>query len=93
MSTGLDHLKELGVTHIHLLPSFDFYRVDETKPDSAQYNWGYDPLNYNVPEGTYATNANDGVTRIKEFKQLVETFHSNGLRVIMDVVYNHTMLT
>jgi len=92
LSTGLDHLKELGVTHIHLLPCFDFNSVDETKPDS-QYNWGYDPLNYNVPEGSYSTNPYDGVTRIKEFKQLIKTFHENGLRVIMDVVYNHTALT
>jgi pullulanase len=92
-STGLDHLKELGVTHIHLLPSYDFHSVDEGKPDSLQYNWGYDPLNYNTPEGSYATIADDGITRIKEFKQLVKTFHDNGLRVILDVVYNHTMFT
>lgn len=91
-STGLDHLKELGVTHIHLLPFYDYNSVDETKPD-AKYNWGYDPLNYNVPEGSYSTNASDPVTRIKEFKQLVQTFHENGLRVVMDVVYNHTALT
>ena len=91
-STGLDHIKELGVTHVHLLPCFDFNSVDETKPDS-KYNWGYDPLNYNVPEGSYSTNPYDGVTRIKEFKQLVKTFHENGLRVVMDVVYNHTALT
>jgi pullulanase len=92
LSTGLDHIKELGVTHVHLLPVFDYNSVDETKPD-AKYNWGYDPLNYNVPEGSYATNAYDGVTRIREFKQLVQAFHSNGLRVVMDVVYNHTALT
>jgi len=92
LSTGLDHIKELGVTHVHLLPCFDFNSIDETKPDSM-YNWGYDPLNYNVPEGSYATNPYDGVTRIKEFKQLVKTFHENGLRVVMDVVYNHTALT
>lgn len=92
LSTGLDHLKELGVTHVHLLPCYDFYSVDETKPD-AKYNWGYDPLNYNVPEGSYSTNPYDGVTRIKEFKQLIKTFHENGLRVVMDVVYNHTALT
>jgi pullulanase len=93
LSTGLDHLKELGVTHIHLLPFFDFNSVDESKPGRAQYNWGYDPLNYNVPEGSYATNPYDGVTRIKELKQLIRTFHRNGLRVIMDVVYNHTAQT
>jgi pullulanase len=93
LSTGLDHIKELGVTHVHLLPSYDFFTVDESKPEKAQYNWGYDPLNYNVPEGSYSTNPYDGVTRIKEFKQLVQAFHKNGIRVIMDVVYNHTMLT
>jgi len=91
-STGLDHLKELGVTHIHLLPVFDYNSVDETRPEK-QYNWGYDPLNYNVPEGSYSTNPYDGVTRIREFKQLVKSFHENGLRVVMDVVYNHTALT
>lgn len=93
LSTGLDHIKELGVTHVHLLPSYDFYSVDETKPEQPQYNWGYDPLNYNVPEGSYSTNPYEGVTRIKEFKQLIQTFHQNGIRVVMDVVYNHTMLT
>ena len=93
LSTGLDHIKELGVTHVHLLPSFDFNSVDESKPDKPQYNWGYDPLNYNVPEGSYSTNPYDGVTRIKEFKQMVQAFHQNGLRVVMDVVYNHTGLT
>jgi pullulanase len=92
LSTGIDHIKELGVTHVHLLPVYDFNSMDEANPD-AKYNWGYDPLNYNVPEGSYSTNANDGVTRIKEFKQLVKTFHENGLRVVMDVVYNHTALT
>lgn len=92
LSTGLDHLKELGVTHVHLLPSYDFNSIDETKPD-ASYNWGYDPLNYNVPEGSYSTNPYDGVSRIREFKQLIKTFHENGLRVVMDVVYNHTALT
>src|ERR1700749_1103387 len=88
-STGLDHLKELGVTHVHLMPSFDYNSVDETKPNS-KYNWGYDPVNYNVPEGSYSTNPYDGNVRIKEFKQMVQALHSNGLRVIMDVVYNHT---
>src|SRR5687767_750664 len=87
LSTGLDHLKELGVTHIHLLPSYDYNSVDETRPD-AKYNWGYDPLNYNVPEGSYSTDPSDGVTRIKEFKQLIKTLHDNGLRVVLDVVYN-----
>ncbi len=92
-STGMDHIKEMGVTHIQLLPFFDFLSVDETKPDTPQYNWGYEPLNYNVPEGSYATNPSDGITRIKELKQLIKTFHANGLRIVMDVVYNHTMLT
>ena len=89
-STGLDHIKELGVTHVHLLPSFDFNSVDESKPASNQYNWGYDPQNYNVPEGSYATNAYDGNVRIREFKQMVQALHAKGLRVILDVVYNHT---
>jgi len=93
LSTGLDHLKELGVTHVHLLPFYDFYSIDESKPDSIQYNWGYDPLNYNTTEGSYATNPADGLTRIREMKELVKTFHQNGLNVVMDVVYNHTMLT
>ena len=89
-ATGLDHLKELGVTHIHILPAFDFNTVDETKPSAGQYNWGYDPQNYNVPEGSYSTNPYDGNVRIKEFKQMVQALHKNGLRVILDVVYNHT---
>ena len=89
LPTGLDHLKELGVTHIHLLPFFDYNSVDESKPEKVQYNWGYDPLNYNVPEGSYSTNPYDGVTRIKELKQMIAALHKNGLRVVMDVVYNH----
>ena len=92
LTTGLDHLKELGVTHIHLLPFFDYNSVDETKP-GEKYNWGYDPLNYNAAEGSYATDPYDGLTRIKELKQLIKTFHANGLNVVMDVVYNHTALT
>jgi pullulanase len=91
--TGLDHIKELGVTHVHLLPSFDFNSVDETRPGTGQYNWGYDPLNYNVPEGSYATDPYDGNTRIREFKKMVQALHSNGLRVVLDVVYNHTAMT
>ena len=90
LSTGLDHLKELGITHIHLLPTFDFNSIDETLPANNKYNWGYDPLNYNVPEGSYATNPYDGRVRIKEFKQMVQALHANGIRVIFDVVYNHT---
>ncbi len=89
-ATGLDHIKELGVTHVHLLPCFDFNSVDETKPSKGQYNWGYDPLNYNVPEGSYSSNPYDGNVRIREFKQLIHTLHKNGLRVVLDVVYNHT---
>jgi len=89
-ATGLDHLKELGITHVHLLPVFDFASVDETKLNENKYNWGYDPVNYNVPEGSYSTNPYNPVTRIKEFKQMVQSLHKNGIRVIMDVVYNHT---
>ncbi|HJV78055.1 MAG TPA: type I pullulanase [Paludibacter sp.] len=89
-ATGIDHLKELGITHVHLLPSFDFASVDETKPNDNKYNWGYDPLNYNVPEGSYSTNPKDPATRIREFKQMVQSLHQAGIRVIMDVVYNHT---
>jgi len=90
LTTGLDHIKELGVTHVHLLPTFDHKSIDETRLDEAQYNWGYDPLNYNVPEGSFSTDPFDGRTRIKEFKEMVQAFHKNGIRVILDVVYNHT---
>lgn len=90
--TGLSHIKELGVTHIHLLPFYDYNSVDETK-SALQYNWGYDPVNYNIPEGSYSTNPADGKVRIRELKELIKTMHSNGLRIIMDVVYNHTALT
>lgn len=89
-ATGLDHIKDLGVTHVHLLPSFDFKSLDERIADNPKYNWGYDPKNYNVPDGSYATNPFDGAVRIREFKQMVKTLHDNGLRVILDVVYNHT---
>lgn len=92
LKTGLDHLKELGVTHIHLLPFFDFNSVDESRQDNTAYNWGYDPVHYNVPEGSYSTNPFDGITRIRELKQMIATLHKNGLRVVMDVVYNHTAL-
>ena len=92
LPTGLDHLVELGVTHIHLLPVFDYNSVNEVLLQKP-YNWGYDPLNYNCPEGSYSTNAIDGNVRIREFKQLVKTFHDKGLSVVMDVVYNHTGLT
>ncbi len=93
LSTGLDHIKELGVTHVHLLPSYDFYTVDESRPDEPQFNWGYDPQNYNVPEGSYATDPEDGAVRIREFKKMVKALHDKGLRVVMDVVYNHTGVT
>lgn len=89
-ATGIDHLKELGVTHIHLLPSFDFATVDETKLEENNYNWGYDPKNYNVPDGSYSTDPANPVTRIREFKEMVKSLHENGLRVVLDVVYNHT---
>lgn len=88
--SGIDHLKELGVTHIHILPSYDYASVDESRPLNNKYNWGYDPKNYNVPEGSYSTNASDPVARILEFKEMVQNVHKNGIRVIMDVVYNHT---
>ena len=88
-TTGLDYLKDLGVTHIHLLPSYDYATVNETKLDTPQYNWGYDPKNYNVPEGSYSTDPYDGRTRVKEMKQMVKTLHDNNINVIMDVVYNH----
>ncbi|MCF0236011.1 MAG: type I pullulanase, partial [Bacteroidaceae bacterium] len=89
-STGIDHLKELGVTHVHILPSYDFGSIDETRLDEPQYNWGYDPVNYNVPEGSYATDPADPKSRIREFKQMVQSLHANGLKVVLDVVYNHT---
>ena len=87
---AINHLRRLGVNAIHILPSFDFASIDESKPDVAQYNWGYDPLNYNVPEGSYSTNAADPKVRIREFKQMVQALHKAGIRVILDVVYNHT---
>jgi len=89
-ATGIDHLKELGITHVHLLPSFDFASIDETKLNQNKYNWGYDPLNYNVPEGSYSTNPKDPACRIREYKQMVQALHQAGIRVVMDVVYNHT---
>lgn len=90
--TGIDHLKELGVTHVHLLPSYDYNTVDETRLTDPQYNWGYDPLNYNVPEGSYSTNPADPATRIVEMKKMVQALHRAGIGVVMDVVYNHTAL-
>lgn len=90
LTTGMDHMKELGITHVHLLPVYDFHTVDETQLQTPQFNWGYDPQNYNLPEGSYSTDPFHGEVRIKEFKQMVKSLHDNGIRVIMDVVYNHT---
>lgn len=90
LSTGLDHLKDLGITHLHLLPSFDYRSIDETKLEDNNFNWGYDPENYNVPEGSYSTDPYSGTSRIIEFKQAVQSLHDNDIRVVMDVVYNHT---
>ncbi|MCI5874250.1 MAG: type I pullulanase [Roseburia sp.] len=87
--TGLDHIKDLGITHLHLLPSYDYGSVDETKLDDAKFNWGYDPVNYNVPEGSYSTDPYHGEVRVKEMKQMVQGLHENGISVVMDVVYNH----
>lgn len=88
---AIEHLKSLGVTAIHLLPSFDYASVDEEHLDRPQFNWGYDPLNYNVPEGSYSTNPFKPEVRVKEFKQMVKALHDAGIAVILDVVYNHTM--
>ena len=88
-STGLDYIKNLGITHIHLLPVYDYATIDEAHPEYNQFNWGYDPMNYNVPEGSYSTDAFNGEVRVKEFKQMVKGLHDNGISVIMDVVYNH----
>lgn len=90
VATAIDHLKELGITHVHLLPTFDHYAIDETKLDSPQFNWGYDPQNYNVPEGSFSSDPFKAEIRIKEFKEMVMAFHANGIGVILDVVYNHT---
>ncbi len=96
ISTGIDHLMELGITHLHLLPVYDFATVDETKihdPEAAGYNWGYDPQNYNAPEGSYSTDPWDPPIRIRQFKEMVQALHDNDIRVVMDVVYNHTFDT
>ena len=89
-TTGVNHIKELGVTHVQLLPIYDYLSVDESKDDFSEYNWGYDPLNYNIPEGSYSTDPYHGEVRIKELKEAIMSLHNNGLGVIMDVVYNHT---
>ena len=86
---GVDYLVELGITHVHLLPVYDYATVDEANPDS-QFNWGYDPKNYNVPEGSYSTDPYHGEVRIKEYKQMVQALHAAGIGVVMDMVYNHT---
>ena len=92
LATGIDHLREMGVTHIHLLPTADFGSIDESRPTN-QYNWGYEPKNYNAPEGTYSTNPADPEARIRELKTLVKAMHDAGLCVVLDVVYNHTTTT
>ena len=89
VSVGMDYLKELGVTHVHLQPVYDYATVDESS-DAPQFNWGYDPKNYNVPEGSYSTDPYHGEVRVNEFKQMVQSLHENGMGVVMDVVYNHT---
>lgn len=89
VATGLDHIKDLGITHLHLLPSYDYGSVDETQLDKPQFNWGYDPVNYNVPEGSYSTDPYNGEVRVAEMKQMVQGLHNNGISVVMDVVYNH----
>ena len=90
IKTAFDHILELGVTHVQIMPCYDFGSIDESRTDIEQYNWGYDPINYNVPEGSYSTDAFHGEVRIKELKQMIQTFHKHGIGVIMDVVYNHT---
>lgn len=90
LSTGLDHLKELGITHLQLLPVFDYRSIDETSLEDNEFNWGYDPKNYNAVEGSYSTDPYDGALRIQEYKETIQTLHENDIRVIMDVVYNHT---
>ena len=93
LTTGISHLKALGITHLHLLPAFDFRSIDESTGPPMPYNWGYDPLNYNAPEGSFASNPFCAETRIREFKQMVQALHKQGIRVILDVVYNHTGYT
>ena len=88
--TGIDHLKELGITHVHILPSYDYNSVDEANLQNNVYNWGYDPQNYNAPEGSYSTNPENPEVRVKEMKEMVKALHDAGIGVIMDVVYNHT---
>ena len=89
-SKAIKHLKDLGVNAVHILPSYDFGSVNEMRLQDNKYNWGYDPVNYNVPDGSYSTNPYDPMSRIREFKQMVQALHKAGIRVILDVVYNHT---
>ena len=88
-ATGLDYLKSLGITHLHLLPIYDYGSVDESRLDKAQFNWGYDPVNYNTPEGSYSSDPYNGFARVAELKKAVQALHDNGISVVMDVVYNH----
>ncbi|WP_026664970.1 type I pullulanase [Butyrivibrio sp. FC2001] len=87
--TGIDYLKDLGITHVHILPFYDFGSVDENSKSTDQFNWGYDPVNFNVPEGSYSTDPYNGEVRVAEAKQMVKALHDNGLSIVMDVVYNH----
>ncbi len=87
--TGLDYIKSLGITHLHLLPIYDYGSVDEAHPEIPQFNWGYDPVNYNLPEGSYSTDAANGAVRVRELKQMIKALHDSGISVVMDVVYNH----
>ena len=87
---AIQHLKELGINAVHILPSYDYGSIDETRLSDNKYNWGYDPVNYNVPEGGYSTDPYDPLCRIREFKQMVQSLHKAGISVILDVVYNHT---
>lgn len=89
ITTGIDHIKNLGITHLHILPMYDYGSIDETKLDENGFNWGYDPVNYNVPEGSYSTDPYNGEVRVSEVKQMVQSLHNDGISVIMDVVYNH----
>lgn len=91
--TGLDHIKDLGITHIHFLPMFDYASVDETQLNKPQFNWGYDPVQYNAPEGSYSSNPEDGYVRLREMRQMIVNLHHEGIGTIMDVVYNHTAKT
>ena len=87
--TGIDHISDLGVTHVQIMPMYDFGSVDASRPDNGEYNWGYDPTNYNVPEGSYASDPFHGHVRVREVKEMIKGFHDRGISVVMDVVYNH----